>query len=49
MTTKDLCYIQQIRNNAVREQDFIKMEHIKGKDNLSNIFTKEDHTNVFFF
>ena len=44
MSTKGLCYIQ-IRENAVREnvqKSFIKVEHIAGKRNTSDMFTKED-------
>ena len=42
--TKDLQHIQ-IRENEVREScvyGFIEVEHISGKLNLSNMFTKED-------
>ena len=44
MTTKGIRYIQ-IRENAVREQvqaKFIEVEHVAGKLNNSDIFTKED-------
>jgi hypothetical protein len=44
MSTKGLRYIQ-IRENAVREnvqKSFIKVEHIAGKRNTSDMFTKED-------
>jgi len=44
MTTKGIRYIQ-IRENAVREQvqtDFIEVQHIAGRLNNSDIFTKED-------
>jgi hypothetical protein len=44
MTTKGIRYIQ-IRENAVREQvqkEFIEVQHIAGRLNNSDIFTKED-------
>ena len=44
LTTKGLRHIQ-IRENAVRESvqsGFIKVKHIEGKRNLSDMFTKED-------
>ena len=44
MSTKGLRYIQ-IRENAVREQvqtGLITVEHIDGKANLADLFTKED-------
>ena len=44
MTTKGLRYIQ-MRENAVREQvaaKFVQVEHVAGKRNPSDIFTKED-------
>ena len=43
-TTKGLRHIQ-IRENAVREavaSNFISVQHIAGKVNLADIFTKED-------
>jgi hypothetical protein len=43
MTTKGLQHIQ-IRENAVRENvenNFILVEHVEGKRNLSDLFTKE--------
>ena len=44
MTTKGLRYLQ-IRENAVREEiasGLINVKHIPGKDNCSDMFTKED-------
>ena len=44
MTTKGIRYIQ-IHENAVREQvqnNFIEVQHIAGRLNNSDIFTKED-------
>ena len=44
MTTKGLRYIQ-ICENAVREQvaaKFVQVEHVAGKRNPSDIFTKEE-------
>ena len=44
MTTKGLRYIQ-IRENAVREaihSNIIRLYHIAGKKNISDLFTKED-------
>ena len=44
MTTKGLRHVQ-IRENAVRESvisGFLTVKHIKGKVNLSDLFTKED-------
>ena len=49
-TTKGLRHIQ-IRENAVRESvqsDFITVEHIQGKLNLADMFTKEDKDTVHF-
>ena len=49
-TTKGLRHIQ-IRENAVRESvqsNFITVEHIAGKLNLSDMFTKEDKDTVYF-
>ena len=49
-TTKGLRHIQ-IRENAVRESvqsNFIQVEHIKGKLNLSDMFTKEDKDTLHF-
>ena len=49
-TTKGLRHIQ-IRENAVRESvqsNFIKVEHIPGKLNLSDMFTKEDKDTLHF-
>ena len=43
-TTKGLRHIQ-IRENAIRESvinDFVSVQHIAGKDNLSDMFTKEE-------
>ncbi len=43
-TTKGLRHIQ-IRENAIREaiaSDFISVQHIEGKVNLADLFTKED-------
>jgi deoxyuridine 5'-triphosphate nucleotidohydrolase len=50
MTTKGLRHIQ-IRENSVRESyqnGFIIVEHIPGKKNLSDMFTKEDKDNIHF-
>lgn len=49
-TTKGLRHIQ-IRENAVRESvqdNFIKADHMKGKLNLSDMFTKEDKDTIHF-
>jgi hypothetical protein len=43
-TTKGLRHIQ-IRENTIREavaSDFISVQHIEGKLNLADMFTKED-------
>jgi len=40
-TTKGLRHLQ-IRENAIRETNFIKIEHICGKINPADMFTKED-------
>ena len=40
-TTKGLRHLQ-IRENAIRESKFIKIEHICGKINPADMFTKED-------
>ena len=50
MTTKGLRHVQ-IRENAVRESvisGFIKVKHVKGKVNLSDLFTKEDRDTGHF-
>ena len=44
MTTKDLRHIQ-IRENGIREmvqKNLIEVQHISGKTNLADLFTKED-------
>ena len=44
MTTKGLRYIQ-IRENAVREavlSNIVNVQHISGKINIADLFTKED-------
>ena len=44
LSTKGMIYVQ-IHDNTVGEQwraDFIEVEHIAGKNNNSNMFTKED-------
>ena len=49
-TTKGLRHLQ-IRENAVRESvqnNFISVEHIPGKLNLSDMFTKEDKDTLHF-
>jgi hypothetical protein len=49
-TTKGLQYVQ-IHENAVRESvqsDFITVQHIEGKINLSDLFTKEDKDTEHF-
>ena len=49
-TTKGLRHIQ-IRENAVRElvqQKFIEVQHIDGKINLADMFTKEDKDTKHF-
>jgi hypothetical protein len=49
-TTKGLRHVQ-IRENAVRESvqsDFITVQHIEGKINLSDLFTKEDKDTEHF-
>ena len=51
MTSRGLCYIQ-IRENAVREEvqaGNITVEHIQGKHNVSDMFTKEDRDDVNHF
>ena len=43
-TTKGLWHVQ-IRENAIREavaNDFVNIQHIEGRLNLADIFTKED-------
>jgi len=50
MTTKGLRYIQ-IRENAVRknvQKSFIQFEHVAGKCNASDMFTKEDKDPVHY-
>lgn len=50
MSTKGLSYIQ-IREHAVREHvqnSFIKVKHIAGKCNVSDLFTKEDKEPAHF-
>lgn len=50
MTTKGLRYIQ-IRENAVREavqNKIVTIKHIGGKDNISDLFTKEDKDTAHF-
>jgi hypothetical protein len=50
MTTKGLRHIQ-MRENAVREQvqlGLITVEHIGGKQNLSDAFTKEEKDTEHF-
>jgi hypothetical protein len=49
-TTKGLRHIQ-MRENAIRESvlsDFISVQHIKGKLNLADMFTKEDRDTEHF-
>lgn len=50
MTTKGLRYLQ-IRQNAIREEitsGLIDVKHIPGKDNCSDMFTKEDKDTAHF-
>ena len=50
MTTKGLRHIQ-MRENTVREQvqlGFITVEHIGGKHNLADAFTKEEKNDTHF-
>ena len=50
MTTKGLRYIQ-IRENAVREavsNKVINIQHIAGKVNIADLFTKEDKDTTHF-
>jgi len=50
MTTKGLRHIQ-MRENAIREQvqlGLITVEHISGKQNLADSFTKEEKDNYHF-
>ena len=46
-TTKGLRHLQ-IRENAIRETKFIKIEHICGKINPADMFTKEDKDPAHF-